>query len=87
MKVRILGSALGVTPAPQYVSSYVVDDAIAIDGYTQHREKGGELRYSTLDFSGTLTVTAPDAFKVALRQGVGRAKAFGCGLLLIRPAA
>jgi ribonuclease BN (tRNA processing enzyme) len=31
MKVRILGSALGVTPAPQYVSSYVVDDRIAID--------------------------------------------------------
>ena len=31
MKVRILGSAVGVTPAPQYVSSYVVNDSIAID--------------------------------------------------------
>jgi ribonuclease BN (tRNA processing enzyme) len=31
MKVRILGSAVGVTPAPQFVSSYLVDDCIAID--------------------------------------------------------
>jgi ribonuclease BN (tRNA processing enzyme) len=31
MKVRILGSAVGVSPAPQFVSSYVVDDCVAID--------------------------------------------------------
>lgn len=31
MKVRILGSAVGVRPALQYVSSYVVEDSIAID--------------------------------------------------------
>jgi ribonuclease BN (tRNA processing enzyme) len=31
MKIRILGSAVGVTPAPQFVSSYLVDDSIAID--------------------------------------------------------
>jgi 3',5'-cyclic-nucleotide phosphodiesterase len=31
MKVRMLGSAVGATPAPQYVSSYVINDTIAVD--------------------------------------------------------
>ncbi|MBW2329897.1 MAG: type I-E CRISPR-associated protein Cas6/Cse3/CasE [Deltaproteobacteria bacterium] len=31
-----------------------------------------------------LTVTEPDAFKGVLQFGIGPAKAFGCGLMLVR---
>lgn len=58
---------------------------LAVDGYEQHRGKRGELRFSSVDFSGILTVLDPAALGCALRLGVGHAKAFGCGLLLIRP--
>ena len=36
---------------------------------------------------GTLTVTRPDAFKELLERGVGRHRAFGYGMLLLRPPA
>jgi CRISPR-associated protein Cas6/Cse3/CasE subtype I-E len=54
------------------------------DGYQQHSEKAGRLRFSTVDFSGELTVIDPTAFALALRDGLGHSKAFGCGLMLVR---
>lgn len=61
-------------------------DTLLVDGYNQHQEKPDQtLSFSTVDFSGQLTVTDPQAFKAALLNGVGSAKAFGCGLILVRP--
>jgi len=40
--------------------------------------------FSSVDFSGELEVTDPAKFEQALYQGIGRSKAFGCGLLLVR---
>lgn len=64
------------------------DAAVQVDGYRQFRvRKPGVKRpvcYSTLDFQGLLEVTDPAALAQALRQGIGPAKAFGCGLLLVR---
>ena len=60
-------------------------DGLNVEGYEQHRGKRGELRFSTVDFSGSLSVVDPAALRTALFNGVGHAKAFGCGLLLIRP--
>jgi len=63
----------------------VIEDDLAIDAYSQHRGKHERIRFSTVDFSGVLTVTEPRAFvENALFTGVGHAKAFGCGLLLVR---
>jgi CRISPR system Cascade subunit CasE len=63
-----------------------VDPAsLSIEGYEQHRGKQGELRFSSVDFSGDLQVLDADALRQALFLGVGHAKAFGCGLLLLRP--
>lgn len=59
--------------------------SLAAEGYTQHRGKSARLRFSSIDLSGDLTVTDPAAFTAALLHGVGHAKAFGCGLLLVRP--
>lgn len=59
-------------------------DTLRVDAYTQHRGKSDRLRFSSVDFAGELTVLDPPAFGEALRQGIGHAKAFGCGLLLVR---
>lgn len=59
---------------------------LLVDGYGQQRFRKGQndVRISTLDFSGVLTVTDPDLLSDALRKGVGPAKGFGCGLMLVR---
>ena len=63
-------------------------NSLKADGYRRHRShKPGQkaaIRYSTLDLRGTLTVTDPERFLNALFHGIGPAKAFGCGLLLVR---
>ncbi len=62
---------------------------VRADGYCQHRlfkGKGAKpITFSTLDFNGILTVTDPDTFiEDSLYNGIGPAKAFGCGLMLVR---
>jgi len=43
-------------------------------------------RFGVLDLEGLIEVADPAAFLARLVQGFGRAKAFGCGLMLIRRA-
>lgn len=57
---------------------------VTLPGYRGKRR--GEPRFGILDFAGEITVTDPQAFLAKLAQGFGRAKAFGCGLMLIRRA-
>jgi CRISPR system Cascade subunit CasE len=47
---------------------------------------GTRVRLGTCDFAGTLKVTDPEALLLALRNGIGPAKGFGCGLLLCKRA-
>ena len=63
-------------------------DLLRIEGYQQHQTRRGKrtIRFSTLDFTGLLRVTDPEAFAQTLETGIGPAKAFGCGLMLIRRA-
>ncbi|MBE3002106.1 type I-E CRISPR-associated protein Cas6/Cse3/CasE [Nocardiopsis sp. HNM0947] len=51
------------------------------------RRRGGRTRVSLVraTFDGQLTVTDPDALRAALRGGIGRAKAYGCGLMTLAP--
>ena len=58
--------------------------SLRVEGYTQHGGKKAQLRFSTVDFNGALIVTHRERFAQTLRDGIGRAKAFGCGLLLVR---
>jgi CRISPR system Cascade subunit CasE len=48
--------------------------------------RGRTIELGVVDLEGTLEVNNPDLFLPALRQGFGRAKAYGCGLMLIRRA-
>jgi CRISPR system Cascade subunit CasE len=71
------GARCGFTP----------DADVAVDGYDRRRlprQGGADLRFSSIDLEGRLTVTDPALFLRHIALGFGRAKAFGCGLMLIR---
>jgi len=59
-----------------------------IGGYRQHAldkaSRRSPIQFSSVDYEGLLEVTDVDAFTARLLEGLGRAKAFGCGLMLIR---
>jgi CRISPR system Cascade subunit CasE len=60
---------------------------IAVDGYDRvviPRATGDPAVFGMLDISGALTIEDPVRFLVAQAAGFGRARAFGCGLMLIR---
>jgi len=72
-------------------------DCLKIDGYDQfeidrnppeasfgRRRKKNVISVSVLTFDGLLTVEEPELFLRAVAEGFGRARAFGCGLMLIR---
>ena len=49
------------------------------------RERGNSRAiHGILDLRGALDVSEPNKFLSALSKGFGRAKAWGCGLMLIR---
>ena len=66
----------------------VKPEDVRADGYQQHRfvkGKGGkQVSLSTLEFNGALTVADPKLFLETLYEGIGPAKGFGCGLMLVR---
>lgn len=62
--------------------------ALTLERYETHEvPRGGRpARIGIFDLAGRLRVTDPEAFLARIAQGFGRAKAFGCGLMLIRRA-
>lgn len=66
---------------------------VEVEDYTtaalpDHRgPRKGRPQFGILSMTGGLEVTDPKVFIEALARGFGRAKAFGCGLMLIRRAA
>ena len=61
---------------------------VLIDGYIQYRfykgRKAKLIQYSSIHYEGLLTVTDAEKFIKMLYTGIGRSKAFGCGLMLVR---
>ena len=59
---------------------------LQVDSYDQNNasKRDHNIRFSAVDFSGELLIKKPELFKIALFNGIGHAKAFGCGLLLVR---
>lgn len=73
------GARAGFRPDEVVVGDY---STVALPGHVGRRK--GQPQYGILDLSGVLTVTDPAAFVTQLEQGFGRARSFGCGLMLIR---
>lgn len=63
-------------------------DYVRADGYRQHRffpTKGNrQIAFSTVDYNGILTVISPEHFVETLYGGIGPAKGFGCGMMMIK---
>jgi CRISPR system Cascade subunit CasE len=73
------GEAYGFEPAP----------GANVDGYDRvkiPRSSGAAAVFGMLDISGVIVLRDPAAFLARLASGFGRARAFGCGLMLIRRA-
>jgi len=56
------------------------------EGYQWHAlpRKGRDAGFSSIDFEGEIEVTDTELFTKALFNGIGPAKGFGCGLMLVR---
>ncbi len=64
-------------------------DTMTVDDYhvcKLKRKNGNKATFGVIDVRGILTVRDSEVFAKALYMGFGRAKAFGCGLMLIRRA-
>ena len=64
-------------------------DTLRVDGYDTIRiPRSGEkpVEFGRLDFEGVIEATDPEAFLAGVVTGLGRARAFGCGLMLLRRA-
>lgn len=76
-------SGQGTKAGFDLLSSQCEDYSVhALDGYRGARK--GQPQFGICDMSGTLRVTDPATFVTQIGLGFGRAKAFGCGLMLIR---
>ena len=68
---------------------FAVEDCI-VEDYSVHAlpshrgPRKGQPQFGVLDLSGKVSVIDPMAFVDQLAQGFGRARAYGCGLMLIR---
>lgn len=69
------------------VHGFTVDEFF-VENHVFHKvQKPGDpniRRFASLDIHGRLTVADPKKTGEVLRNGLGRSKAFGCGLLLVR---
>ncbi|MCS6878420.1 MAG: type I-E CRISPR-associated protein Cas6/Cse3/CasE [Geminicoccaceae bacterium] len=62
---------------------------LSVDGYEQRvvpRVRARPVVFSVLDLQGVLEVREPELFFAAVVRGFGKAKAWGCGLMLLRRA-
>jgi len=75
------GEAAGFRLIGAEVGDY---SAISLPG--RRGPRAGQPQFGILDVTGALEITDPAAFLARLAVGFGRAKAFGCGLMLIRRA-
>jgi CRISPR system Cascade subunit CasE len=82
---RVRSACVGWITAQAQRHGFDVDtDSLSVEGYTQHIGKHEQLRFSSVDFRGRLIVKKPETFTAMLMTGIGHAKAFGCGLMLVR---
>ena len=62
-------------------------ESFSADGYQQHvsyARKRQRVAFSSVELSGRLTVVDPQRFRTTLLHGLGKSRAFGCGLLLVK---
>lgn len=86
-RVDVVMNLLRDVPADDRAAQRMPLD-IAVEDYSvlslgRSRRRRG-MTHGVLDLSGRIEITDPEKFLPALASGFGRAKAWGCGLMLIR---
>lgn len=70
------------------LSGFVLHE-VHVGSYRQQQVRRENMRqpiqFSTVDYAGVLEVHEPALFLPRLIQGFGKSRAFGCGLMLIKP--
>lgn len=88
LQARTARCGFALVPDPSHPAPFHLH--VRTSAYRQHvlhkRGAPAPVRFSTVDFAGLLEITDVQAFRTALFNGIGPAKGFGCGLLLIKPA-
>ncbi|MEX0548249.1 type I-E CRISPR-associated protein Cas6/Cse3/CasE [Raoultella terrigena] len=69
-------------------SSEIQTRYACVQAYQQHRfvrkAQDNPIAFSSVDFSGTLIITDALLFERALFSGLGKSKAMGCGMLMVK---
>lgn len=71
METRLTGPRLGEANGP-----------VSVTPNRYRRSEARGLLLTRWAFSGSGTVTNPAGLDAAMREGIGRGRAFGCGMLL-----
>lgn len=68
------------------VWGFTLDSTPQLSGYRQHQwqRQQRKICFSSVDYEGVITVADPERLHNALFNGVGRSRAFGCGMLMVR---
>ncbi|MER6548633.1 type I-E CRISPR-associated protein Cas6/Cse3/CasE [Streptomyces sp. NPDC001250] len=73
----------GLTPLTLHSHPLDTAQATRTPGQTTTPQR---IRHTRTRFDGTATITDPDLLRQKITEGIGRGKAYGCGLLSIAPA-
>ncbi len=61
----------------------------SVDAYRQQQIRRGKdrqmIQFSSVDYTGVLVLNDPVLFLRRLAQGYGKSRAFGCGMMMIKP--
>lgn len=69
----------------RYQLSVRDERALSFAKSREDRSQAHRVKVVTVTFDGRLEVTDPDALRRTLTQGLGKAKAYGCGLMTLAP--
>ncbi len=87
LRMQVAEDAAKSWLARQGESRGFVVETSAVEDYrvsSLKRRGGKEATFGILDLKGVLTIRDPEEFTKMLFTGLGRARAFGCGLMLVR---
>lgn len=84
--------ALDVNEVDDWWRRHATRAGLEVDQFRSHQEPtargrtdgGSRLLHAVTRFDGVATITDPDTLRAAISFGIGRAKAYGCGLLSVR---
>ena len=87
-------SGFGLAPKETHNDRWLVEDAPAVlergtEAFYRGEDRGSRtraVRISRARFAGTLEVTDPEILRNTLVHGLGRARAYGCGLMTLAKA-